>query len=79
MIRLTRERSVHAVPAALRGDGRREKELQILLHRRAGGTFDREYWTPKHWQSCRDQLKRETAGKCAYCESAISASQSGEP
>ena len=63
MIRLTRDRTQQAIPASFRGQKRVATELALLKLRRAG--------TPPSsavWKRAKDQLKRESDGKCGYCE-----------
>ncbi len=62
MIRLFRERTKSAIPAAFRGQNRIDKALTLLL-KAAGTEFDSAYW-----KKAKKQLKKESHGKCAYCE-----------
>ena len=64
MIRLTRTTSP---PAALAGGNRVEKNLTLIRLRDAGGKP-----SPKVWRPAKEHLKRESRGKCAFCESATS-------
>jgi hypothetical protein len=63
MIRLTRQRAAKAIPAKFRGQARLESELK-LLKLRAGG----EKPDSGHWTAAKPQLRKESGGKCAYCE-----------
>jgi hypothetical protein len=66
MIKLIRERTKDAIPAPLRGKGRLDKQLKLLRGRCDEGfkfTSRNNYW-----KCAKKQLKRETHGKCAYCE-----------
>lgn len=64
MIRLTRTTNP---PAAFAGSNRVEKNLALIELRDAGGKPDSRVWRP-----AKEHLKRETHGKCAFCESATS-------
>jgi hypothetical protein len=64
MIKLSRVRHHSAIPAGLRGQLRKKKALLLLKGKRAGSVeFKSDYWKP-----AKDQLKKETHNKCAYCE-----------
>lgn len=64
MIQLQRVRTAKAIPKAFRGPGRIESLLLLLEGRRAGALeFD-----AKVWKAAKNQLKKESCGKCAYCE-----------
>jgi hypothetical protein len=71
MIRLKRSRRPEDVPAGLRGEKRKEKEMKLLRHAAAGGTFDDLFWDSirAYWKPARGPLFDETEWKCAYCES----------
>ena len=64
MIKLSRTTSP---PPAFAGRNRVEKNLTLIRSRDAGGNPD-----PKIWRPAKGHLKRETHGKCAFCESATS-------
>jgi hypothetical protein len=65
MTRIERLRTAAAIPAAFRGPGRVAKSLE-LIQGRAAGTLE---FNATVWKAAKPQLKRETGGKCAYCES----------
>ncbi len=65
MTKLERLRTAAAIPPAFRGAGRIAKSLE-LIQRRAGGTLE---FNSNVWKAAKPQLKLETGGKCAYCES----------
>ena len=71
MIRLKRNRRADVVPAGLRGEKRKEKEMKLLRHLAGGGTFDEPFWKSigGYWRPAREELFQETEWKCAYCES----------
>ena len=65
MTRLQRLRTAAAIPPAFRGAGRVEKSLE-LIQGRIAGTLE---FKSTVWKAAKPQLKIETGGKCAYCES----------
>jgi hypothetical protein len=65
MTRIERQRTAAAIPAVFRGAGRVAKSLE-LIQGRAAGTLE---FNANVWKLAKPQLKRETGGKCAYCES----------
>lgn len=65
MTKLERIRTAAAIPAAFRGAGRLAKSLE-LVEGRVAGTLE---FKPTVWKAAKPQLKRESDGKCAYCES----------
>lgn len=65
MTRIERLRTAAAIPAAFRGTGRVARSLE-LIQGRAAGTLE---FNSNVWKAAKPQLKRETGGKCAYCES----------
>ena len=65
MTRIERLRTAAAIPQAFRATGRVAKSLE-LIQRRAAGTLE---FNSNVWKAAKPQLKLETGGKCAYCES----------
>jgi hypothetical protein len=65
MTKLERVRTAAAIPAAFRGAGRIAKSLE-LIEGRVAGTLE---FRSTVWKAAKPQLKLETGGKCAYCES----------
>lgn len=63
MIRLTRIRTQAAIPAAFRGQKRIDQALKLLVAQGVNREFDSDYW-----KKAKKQLKKESGGKCAYCE-----------
>ena len=53
------------MPAGFHGPGRVTRSLE-LLQGRVAGTLE---FKPSVWKAAKGQLKRESGGKCAYCES----------
>jgi len=65
MTKLERVRTAAAIPDAFRGAGRIAKSLE-LIEGRVAGTLE---FRSTVWKAAKPQLKLETGGKCAYCES----------
>jgi hypothetical protein len=63
VIRLRRNRSDATIPDVFRGPGRLVTERALLELRAAGKDPSSSVW-----KKAKDQLKAESAGKCAYCE-----------
>ncbi len=72
MIRLIRVRTDAAIPEGLRGVTRRQRELMLLtMWRNHLRTVAKKSprWNDAWWKTGKGQLKQESHGKCAYCES----------
>lgn len=65
MTKVERVRTAAAIPPAFRGTGRVAKSLE-LIEGRVAGTLE---FKQSVWKAAKPQLKIETGGKCAYCES----------
>jgi len=63
VIRLTRTRTKTAIPKEFRGAGRKASERALLVLRSTGLAPDASVW-----KKAKKQLKKESGGKCAYCE-----------
>ena len=66
MTKLERVRTAAAIPAAFRGQGRIARSLELILGRAGGSPIE---FKSSVWKAAKPQLKLETGGKCAYCES----------
>jgi hypothetical protein len=66
MTKLERIRTAAAIPAAFRGPGRIAKSLELIEARATGNPIE---FKSTVWKAAKPQLKAETGGKCAYCES----------
>lgn len=69
MIRLKRRRSGAAVPAAFRGNklkGKAQKLIRAFYEAQASGA--RIAFDASEWKAAKNALKKDSAGKCAYCE-----------
>lgn len=66
MTKLERIRTAAAIPAAFRGPGRIAKSLELIDARATGNPIE---FKSTVWKAAKPQLKLETGGKCAYCES----------
>jgi uncharacterized protein (TIGR02646 family) len=65
MTKLERIRTAAVIPPAFRGAGRKGKSLE-LLQAKVAGTLS---FNQTVWKAAKPQLKIESGGKCAYCES----------
>jgi hypothetical protein len=65
MTKIERLRAAAAIPPAFRGAGRIARSLE-LIEGRIAGTLE---FKSAVWKAAKPQLKLETGGKCAYCES----------
>jgi hypothetical protein len=65
MTKMERLRTAAAIPPAFRGAGRVAKSLE-LIEGRIAGTLE---FKSTVWKAAKPQLKLESGGKCAYCES----------
>lgn len=65
MTKLERLRTAAAIPTVFRGPGRVAKSLE-LIQQRVAGTLE---FNSNVWKLAKPQLKLESGGKCAYCES----------
>lgn len=64
MIRLMRERTAAAIHPNFTGPGRLNK-LLLLVEGKRSNTLS---FNSAIWKTAKEQLKKESAGKCAYCE-----------
>lgn len=70
MIPLRRERSGQAILAKYRGAKKLAQDTILLQAQREvlRGTIRQHTFLATYWKSAKAQLKRESHGKCAYCE-----------
>jgi uncharacterized protein (TIGR02646 family) len=70
MIALKRERTAAAIPAKYRGAKKKKADKELLFARRRQliGLAEKIEFTDEYWKKAKVQLKKETNGKCAYCE-----------
>jgi len=69
MIRLTRRRTANSVPTAFRGAKLRAKSRKLIeAFYRARATGTKMAFASAEWKPAKNALKKDTAGKCAYCE-----------
>jgi 5-methylcytosine-specific restriction endonuclease McrA len=64
MIQLTRQRS-SAIPSGLRGPARLKKNAELIDRYRSHQPFE---FRSQYWKAGKNQLRKESFGKCAYCE-----------
>src|SRR5438445_1507953 len=74
MIRLTHVRTTQAIPTGFRG-AKRIQRTQELIATFQAGAFD---FQSTVWKPAKQQLKKESAGKCAYCEAPTSVVAHGD-
>lgn len=70
MIPLRRERSAQAVLVKYRGAKKLAQDLLLLRAQRdvLQGTLKQHAFLSTYWKNAKAQLKKESHGKCAYCE-----------
>jgi hypothetical protein len=70
MIPLQRERSSQTIPAKYRGAKKLAQDLLLLQAQREvlRGNLPQHAFITAYWKNAKNQLKRESHGKCAYCE-----------
>jgi hypothetical protein len=71
MIRLSRDRT--RIPAAFSGAARLPQLMKLLTVPVGGREFESTYW-----KKAKNQLKKETEGKCAYCEAPTAVAAHGD-
>ncbi len=74
MIPLQRVRAEAAIPGQFRGQKRIDNEQELMLDRRRllKREISRQEFDSSRWKPAKEQLLRETHGKCAYCEAPTS-------
>jgi|JI10StandDraft_1071094.scaffolds.fasta_scaffold00371_22 uncharacterized protein (TIGR02646 family) len=70
MIALERKRTAQAINAKFRGADKREKDKELMLAQRDFLNDDNNpiVFKSAFWKTAKTQLKKESNGKCAYCE-----------
>ncbi|GAA4509234.1 hypothetical protein GCM10023172_42440 [Hymenobacter ginsengisoli] len=70
MISLHRDRSSQAIAAKYRGVKKLAQDLVLLQAQREvlRGTMAQHTFLATYWKTAKSQLKKESNGKCAYCE-----------
>lgn len=70
MIRLTRVRSEEAIQAKYRDEGKKDADRTLLLAvlEKLGGASTTVKFNATFWKNAKQQLKKESFNKCAYCE-----------
>jgi uncharacterized protein (TIGR02646 family) len=71
MIALNRNRTAQAINAKYRGADKREKDKELMLAQRdfLNDPNKAVEFKSIFWKTAKTQLKKESKGKCAYCES----------
>lgn len=70
MIALERKRTAQAINAKFRGADKKEKDKELMFARREFLNNPNNPIEVKsaYWKTAKTQLKKESIGKCAYCE-----------
>ncbi len=70
MIKLTRRRDGPAIPAGFRGDKLRKRigQLVVAYYEAQSASEDKIAFESAGWKPAKSALKKDVAGKCAYCE-----------
>lgn len=70
MIALERKRTAQAINAKFRGADKREKDKELMFAQRDFLNDPKKpiEFKSTFWKSAKTQLKKESHGKCAYCE-----------
>lgn len=68
MIRIARNYSAKGIPAGFRGSKRIDRQRLLLDKLRAGISPEDLVFSSAVWKPAKVSLKKETGGKCAYCE-----------
>jgi hypothetical protein len=70
MIPLTRVRTVKVINAKYRGADKREKDKELIVAKRNSLNHPNPAikFNSVFWKLAKKQLKKESNGKCAYCE-----------
>ena len=70
MIALERTRTVSAINAKFRGADKREKDKELMFAQRdfLNDPSKKVEFKSTFWKTSKTQLKKESCGKCAYCE-----------
>jgi uncharacterized protein (TIGR02646 family) len=70
MIALERKRTAQAINAKFRGADKREKDKELMFAQRnfLNDADKKVEFKSPFWKTAKPQLKKESNGKCAYCE-----------
>jgi hypothetical protein len=74
MIPLTRTRTAQAIPVGFRGATRITRNRDLIAAHHAGTLK----FNSSIWKAAKNQLRKETSGKCAYCEAPTSVVAHGD-
>jgi hypothetical protein len=80
MISLNRTRTDAAVNKKFRGQEKKDQDLVLMTDQKSllNGTIDKHDFNSAYWKTSKDQLKKESANKCAYCEANTSVVAHGD-
>lgn len=70
MIALERKRTATAINAKFRGAGKKERDKELMFAQREflNDADKKVEFKSTYWKTAKTQLKKESNGKCAYCE-----------
>jgi uncharacterized protein (TIGR02646 family) len=70
MIALERLRTALAINAKFRGADKKERDKELMFAKRAvlNNPLNKIEFKSSYWKTAKNQLKKESNGKCAYCE-----------
>lgn len=70
MIALERSRTNAAIPAKYKSTKKQQKDKELMLAQRdfLKGIIEKVEFDDSYWKTAKPQLKKESCGKCAYCE-----------
>ena len=80
MISLIRTRTVAVVNKKFRGQEKKDQDLVLMTDQKSllAGTLEKHDFKSAYWKTSKDQLKKESANKCAYCEANTSVVAHGD-
>jgi len=76
VIQLTRDRG--AIPPMFQKAGRKARLVKLVKSWLAAGAGGKPALDPAYWKLAKEQLRKESAGKCAYCEGQVAAVSHGD-
>jgi uncharacterized protein (TIGR02646 family) len=80
MISLTRTRTATAINKKFRGQEKKDQDLILMTDQQSllNGTIDKHDFKSTYWKTSKNQLKKESANKCTYCEANTSVVAHGD-
>lgn len=80
MISLTRTRTASAINIKFRGQNKKDQDLILMTEQQSFlmGLIEKHDFKSAYWKTAKNQLKKESANKCAYCEANTSVVAHGD-